>query len=602
MAYADQAKKMGKTPVQFVELFMQRCTRVYGTSPCTAAIGVTGTDRCYNTQATCQDTANFASADVTYRFSTVRLDGVQQVGDPPTFPTLQTVKTNPTILTPGKGLGVRSSVSVSVIDHPWTDTGCDPYRTLRSYDPDMRGTFWGRFLARYRYYQNRVMRVHTGFLTDAGTYDATNFVVREYIITKISGPGTNGTVTIEGKDPLKWADQEKAQWPPASKATLTSDISSSATAIDITDPDQQVTAWWNAGQRYVRCEDEIMLATAISGSGTTTPSLTVNRSSMPAWYDFSLNVQVAHDAAATVQPCWLFDDEMCYDIIYFLLNTVAGMPASYLPLAEWQAEIDNGFQYLAFSTLLTEPHAVKELLTELTQLSLMIFWHERDGEVKLKGLRFYQLLGDQINDDVAIIAGSVGVSDDPGMLVTQQWMFYDISWPLANPTQLKSYRTLDVRADLAQESADRYGKPAINRVASRWLNRSDAAIASNIGATQLRQNSVVRRILSWSMDPKDDQYWVGDVVGLSTKYVQDETGADKLLNVLITQVEELFSDNGMALKYTGIEQFAFLRTGLIGPDSLPDYSAATTEQKNRYAFVGPNTGLFPDGTQPYQVI
>lgn len=602
MAYADQAAKMGKTPVQFIELIMPRCTRTYGSAPCTASLGVTGTDRCYNTQATCQDTANFLSSDVTYRFSTVRLDGVQQAGDPPTFPTLQTVKTNPTILTPGKGLGVRSSVSVSIVDHPWTDVACDPYRTQRAFVADNRGTFWGKWVSRNKYYQNRVMRVHTGFLTDAGTYDAANFVVREYVITKISGPGTNGQVTIEGKDPLKWADQEKAQWPPASRATLTSNITSGGTSIAITDPDQQITSWWNAGQRYIRCEDEIMLATAIAGSATTTPTLTVTRSSMPAWYDFSLNIQVAHNAAATVQPCWVWQDAMVYDIVYFLLNTVAGMPAGYLPLTEWQAEIDAGFGHLNFSTLLTEPHSVKDLLTELTQHSTMIFWHERDQEVKLKGLRFYQQLGDDINDSTAIIAGSVSVSEDPEGLITQHWLFYDVSWPLGNPAQLKTYRTLDVRADLEQESADRYGKPAIKRVVSRWMNRGDAGTANNIGETMLRQYREVRKVITWSMDPKDDNFWVGDVVGLSTKYVQDSSGADALLNVLITQVEEVFSDNGMALRYVGLEQFSFLRTGNIGPNTLGTYSAESFTNRRKYAFIGPNTGLFSDGTQPYQII
>jgi hypothetical protein len=97
-------------------------------------------------------------------------------------------------------------------------------------------------------------------------------------------------------------------------------------------------------------------------------------------------------------------------------------------------------------------------------------------------------------------------------------------------------------------------------------------------------------------------YWVGDVVGLSTKYVQDASGADAALNVLITQVEEVFSDNGMALRYVGLEQFSFLRTGNIGPNTLTTYSAESSTNRRKYAFIGPNTGLFPDGTQPYQII
>lgn len=647
MSYEAQAKESGKTAVQIIELHMQRCSRSYGGAPCVAAIGVTGTDRCFNTTATCQDRDNLALVPFVYRFASQRIDdfyvtgvisailteaddplltegddeliledAVEAVAEAPVYPTLLNVKTAPTILTPGKGLGVRSSLSVTIQDHPWTDVGCDPYRKLRAYNPDDQGTFWGRWLKRNSYYQNRRIDVLTGFMNGDGSYDEANFKRRSYIINKISGPSANGQVTIEAKDPLKLADGEKAKWPVAATATLTANINELVTSVQIVDTNLDLVDWWAAGQRYVRVEEEIMLATAESGIGTATVTLTVTRGSMPPFYQSSLNVAYPHDAGASVQPCWLFDNEKVYDIVYFLLNSVAGIDAVFLPLAEWTDEIENGFSYLTFSRLLTEPVSVKLMLEEISKLSVLMWWHERDQEVKLKGLRFRQLIGPQINDDNSIIAESVGVTEDSNALITQSWIFFDINSPFAQPDLLRNYRNVDVRANLDRETEEEYQRKAIREMRTWWLTRADAGTAVEIGTTTLRQYQDVRKVISWAMDPKDDAYWVGDTVGISTRYIQDASGLPDLGNYLITQAEEVVGDRGMILRYVATQLFAFVRTGVIthpngaGGDPIPappDYSAASDAEKNQWAYIcyntppEPNGPLFLDGTRAYQI-
>jgi hypothetical protein len=619
MTYAAQSQKYGKQAVQIVELYLDTCSLTYGVAPCTGAIGVTGTQKCFNTRATCQSAANYARTSKVYRFSTTRVDGIQQPGDGPTFPTLLSVKSAPTVLTPGKGLGIRSSLSISIADHPWTDSGIDKYQGTRGYDADLRGSFWGKFVTRNRYYENRRIDVLTGFLNDDGSYDVANFKRRTYIITKISGP-TGGNVSIEAKDPLRLADGEKAKWPKASQAILSVPVDELATSISITDPEQSITEWWNLGQRYIRCEDEIMRATGIAGLATTTPVLTVVRGSMPTWYNFSLNIAYPHELDASLQPCHLFDDAPVYDIVYFLLNSVAGIDPVYLPLSEWTAAIeDEGFQYLRFNALLIEPVDVKTLLTEITELSVLIWWDERSSVVRLKGLRFVELIGDQFNDSNAIVSESVSVSEDTGSLMTQHWLFFDLSWPLANMSQLKNYRVVDVRANLEKEGADQYGKAAIAQKKTRWLNRGDAGVAMEVGFTMLKQYQEVRKIITWTMDPKDDAFWVGSTVGVATKYVQDQYGSSEPRNYLVTQVEEIMSNGGVKLKYTGLELFSFIRTGLIThpstfqgdpPDPIPapaNYSSASALEKSKWAYIcyddrGDGQPGFLDGTGPYQIV
>ena len=66
-------------------------------------------------------------------------------GTPPVFPTLLAVSTRPTELTPGKGLGVREKVEVTVTDHPYTDVGIDPYLANRPTDSnELDGSLWTR--------------------------------------------------------------------------------------------------------------------------------------------------------------------------------------------------------------------------------------------------------------------------------------------------------------------------------------------------------------------------------------------------------------------------------------------------------------------------
>ena len=71
--HITEASRVGRIPVVFVELDMDYCTRIYGTSPCTAAVGVTGAAKCYNTYATCQDTANYNKGVKTYTVSYTHL-------------------------------------------------------------------------------------------------------------------------------------------------------------------------------------------------------------------------------------------------------------------------------------------------------------------------------------------------------------------------------------------------------------------------------------------------------------------------------------------------------------------------------------------------
>lgn len=606
MTYSALASSQGKQAVQIVEIAVERCTRTYGTSPCLAAIGTTGSQKCFNTLSTCQYASAYNPAPLIYRFSSVRIDGLQQPGDAPTIPTLVSLKTDPTVLTPSKGLGVRASVTATIQDHPWPDQFTDPYLSTRTYDPETQGSFWGKWLRRHRFYQNRIMTIYTGFLNEDGSYDIANFKTRKYIITQISGPTISGQVTITGKDPLRLVDDDKRKWPTASQVKLATAVDAVTTTVVVADTLDELSFWWNQGQRYIRLEDEIMHATAISGLGTGTVTLTVTRGSMPTFYDFAQNVAAAHAVDVTAQWCWTYDNAMIYDILYDFLHTIVGLDTAFLPYSAWKAEIDANFPYLHFSCMLAKPAGMKTVLQELTELPILLWWHEREQVIKLKGFRFIQTLPAQLNDSDSIIAESVSVTEDVTALATESWIYFAPTWPLANMKQIQTYRVIDIAANADRESANEYGAPYVKAVASRWIPPAGASLAATLNATNLTQYQDVRKAIAFTVDPKDDNYWVGDLVGISTKYVQDEYGAPAVRNYLITQAEEVYDNNGLKIQLVALEQFSYARLCTITPPSIagvgsapPIYSLASASDKIAFGYMGYTSGTFPDGAPNY---
>src|SRR3954465_10733275 len=64
MTYAALKKELGREPVTILEVDLDYCANTYGVAPCTAAVGVTGSAKCFNTRKTCQDANHYTIAGV----------------------------------------------------------------------------------------------------------------------------------------------------------------------------------------------------------------------------------------------------------------------------------------------------------------------------------------------------------------------------------------------------------------------------------------------------------------------------------------------------------------------------------------------------------
>lgn len=635
MSYDTKKIEAGKSPVYFVEIYMDECSLTYGTNPCTATIGGDFLNKCCNTRQTCQDKPNYTLPDdssnpgVTgrkvYRFSSVRIDQLQGPGEAPTFPTLiSPISMAPTQLTPGQGLGVRSSVKINIQDMLWTGVGVDPYLEDRSFDYDdgEHGTFWTRWLAANKFYQGRTVIVWQGYADvdlngNVTNFDKNDFRSRRYQIDRISGP-RNGVVSIIAKDPLKFADNSRVKIPTVRNAGLRSDITTTPSVgtsevIDVFDRDNNITDYINVGDT-IRIDEELMRVTAVASLGWDAinewfaGNLTVNRGQSPIIYKYDTQTET-HDAEANMIHCVDFFNVRLDDLVYDLLSNYVGIDDFFLPTSEWQTVINAGYSNYRLSRTICEPIGVKDLLEEITQHNLLLWWDERAQEVKMDTLVPKFSAQGTLTDETDIIANSVSKTIDPEMMCTQVWLHCGIRQPLLDSDEFQSYEYHVIRADLDAESDLEYDTSRIHEIWSEWLPTSEAAVANEIASRYLSNYKETQDIISVSVDAKDDESWTGDVLEVKTYDVTDEFGNQKSTRYKILQARENLSVEGQSFSYELREQIEVGRWGAITPTlqqdgtDFPTYDNATEDQRNRYSFIADTaTEKMSDDTSAYKII
>lgn len=125
--------------VSVVSCQLDKCSRTYGQDPCAARLGVTGSTKCYNTLATCQDLNNFDDETRLVHFCLPTPDNGED------FPAIKSIDLTPAIVSLGENLGSRASIKVKFSDFKYSDAELDPYLQVRSLAPDELG-----FLESYR--------------------------------------------------------------------------------------------------------------------------------------------------------------------------------------------------------------------------------------------------------------------------------------------------------------------------------------------------------------------------------------------------------------------------------------------------------------------
>jgi hypothetical protein len=124
----------GRETMVLFEIDVPQCTLTYGTAPCTAVLGTTGTRKCFNTRVSCQDPDQYTPGVLTLRFARDQEDILQHA---PCIPSLIDLETTPAAINLAamnrdvSAMGSREVVTLKFKDHLHSDLLVDKYRLER---------------------------------------------------------------------------------------------------------------------------------------------------------------------------------------------------------------------------------------------------------------------------------------------------------------------------------------------------------------------------------------------------------------------------------------------------------------------------------------
>lgn len=499
----------------YIEIDVDYCALTYGSSPCTASIGVTGERKCYNTFKTCQDQANFDNAPKTIRFAEA---SAHLPGDIECFPNIKPSGINytPQKIKPGKSLGERASVTITFDDHQDTDSYIDKYLSERPFNPWDRGTFWGKFRARLPYIKGRPLRLITGVLGQT----IGEMETRHFIIESTSGPDANGSFKITAKDMLKIADGDRAQAPKKSNGILFTLIDEDDGGLTLAPSGIGDLEYPTSGHASIG--EECVAFTRSGDSVTLTERGAFN------------TVPAEHAAGDLFQIMLSYVGESAAVILQDLFVTYAEADPSTVPYDEWVAEL--GYIEQVYTARIGNPTAVVDLVDELIeQVGLVMWWDEMEQLIKLRSMR--PVVGTSVTvDDTFILAGSLKPSDQPNLRVSQVWTsFYQVN-PLESLDRQSNYASGAVTID-AQSELD-HGMPAIHKVFSRWIGAFNRQAALRLNAQILSRYRDPPRKFSFAVHRYEENVnlLLGRGFTIMAHPLQDDTGAQVPVYCVVTSV------------------------------------------------------------------
>jgi len=500
----------------YVEIDIPFCANIYGEAPCTAALGVTGEIKCFNSLATCQDRPNYIDDPVTLRFSE---DSVHYPKEIEAIPSLVGHSMTPATVSLGRDLGQRASLSVTFKDHRWPDTasGFDKYVSERPYDPVKQGTFWGKFRSRQPFLRGRALRLIRGFVGQA----IGEMETRHYVIDSFDFGAATGRYTITAKDVLKLLDGDRAQAPRLSQGFLVAGIDDDDTEATLSPAGIGDLEYPASG--YVAIGGKEICSFTRSGD-----VLTLTRAQLGT-------IAIEHDAQDRVQLGLRYVAQDAAVIVEDLCTEYANVDPSFITLANWQAET-AAFLDRVFSADLFEPTPVNQLVSELIEDAALSIWYDEvTQQIRLRVIRPISTDADTF-DRNNILSETTHTREQPNERISQVWRYFAKRNPLEGQNDPDNYRSVAVTID-ADAEAD-YGSSAIHKIYSRWIPFGGRSIATKANALFLsRYRDPPRRFNFHSFRGGVVMPTLGQGYRFKAIGIQDATGAEDDAPIQITRLK-----------------------------------------------------------------
>jgi len=585
-----------REPIQLVEIDVDRCTLVYGSAPCTAELGSTGVRKCYNTWRTCQAEDAYVDGIMTLRFAspTTSLPRGATI-----FPTVTSISERSATVNIGGSdstlgpTGRRATVSVRLVDHPYHDRVTDPYARERvsgaaqvdegGYRPEERGTFWSKFRARSPYFEGRSLRIIDAYVENGSIV---NPQVRNYVISQMTGPDSDGSVEIEARDILNLADNDRAYAPAASNGALLSDMGDAATSLTLTPA--------GIGEEYP-ANGFVCIGSEVMGFDRMGDVLALNGRAL-----FGSKV-ADHDAGDTVQLCLRYDSMRLDDVIQDLLCSHAKISEQFVPTERWAAEIGRWMPAVFVDTIIVKPEKVSTLLDELSSLGISIWWDAIEQEIGLKTVRPPDSdVLHAFSDEASNV--SMESEDRPDERISRV-LIYSVQQDVTqSATESNNYKRLSVSVDAGSEGVREHGSARTRVIYCRWFNSGADGVLAGIAARMLQRFTEAPVRYKVTVDAAvGSEASLTDVVSLQSRTITDVTGKDASRLTQIMSISDVLP--GHSIEIT-LQSYPFNgRYMFITENDRPTYSASSEAQKRFGGYmVDAAAMVFPDGSGPYVII
>lgn len=541
----------GRETVVVIELDQPFCTREWGdafgspTGLCTAALSALFPRKCHQSRFTCAVPSVYNPGTLTLRFTRSQ-DGMSAAFDPIVAGSIKSVSTSAGAINLGgmdrsrAALGVREQVTILLDDHQHPDTQVDKYRLQRftgaaeggspaeGYNPNTRGTFWSKWLARNPYYQHYPLRVYEGYAGQ--TLDEMR--VRHYLIDSIDGPN-DGEVKIVAQDMFLVLESQKAVAPTASRGRLSASMTTGLVSFVVT-PADIVTEDYPAeagspSEFYVAVGDEII---RVSRSGATFQALE------RGCYG---TVEAAHDDDEKVQWVLRYTTQLCKDITYDLIANYSTLGdgsggSDYIDADAWTTAAETLDEL--YTAVIAEPTPVGKLIGELMeQAGFTVI-----PDLSARMIDFIALrAGTSIltaDDDSFIVANSLALTHRTEWRASQIWVHYGKKNPLGTHDDPENYHSVAITENPDKEGSTQYGTPAIRQVFSRFIPQFGRSQAEAVG----------ERLLAMFQDPpreavfsahasRSEEVYVAGLIDLEVAEVVDASGAVATVQHAITRLQ-----------------------------------------------------------------
>jgi len=580
---------------EWVEIDLPLCTRTYGTAPCTAALSAQNPDKCFNLRAGCQDSANFLlGTPLTLKFSKI---GVPLPAGFKAFPVLKSVRQSSTTANIGGAdprygaLGKQATMDFELEDFTHHERGVDPYASERvtgaaqfsgvGYRPEERSMFLAKLKARFPNYAGGAVRlcrayIVNGVITDQSTY--------HHLLKEMAGP-TGGVLQVSAYSIFDLMNGKTAVCPRPTRGVLTLDMTNVATTFNVTPSGIGDLEYDASG--YLTIGSEVMAFTRVADA------FTVTRGQKGT-------TAATHSLGDTVQQAWTCTRARLDDVAYELITDFTTTPASWITLADWEAEVTRWGSSVLLTTTITSPTPVGTLVGELADLGCNIIPDERAAKIRLRMNR--PIDGDTVYSVTDANAYQITQEDREEDRVTQVYFVHKRADPtkgLGSGDDVSNYlrRALTINPDAVAV----YGDVRTRTIRTRWLDQGDDTTVAIVSWQLLRRFEKAPMRVKCLIDARDKAILLSDVVELETDDLASPVGE---VTTRLMQVIGRSEPTPYHTVEVELQRFEFTgRFGYITPNTYPVYGTATDAEKEAGAWaVDEGTLLFSDGTGPYRII